>query len=101
MTSGVPIHYTPARFIHLTYLLSSVVLLAVYTGNLTATLAVRHLQKPFNSLAEVAADRQYNLMVERGSVHEALFKVLNIGHGTRHTSSVIHRVPCRFFVDSV
>ena len=55
--------------------LVTVVLYGVYTGNLTASLAVPKAKMPFNTLAELAADREYDLIIQTGTITDQLFRV--------------------------
>ena len=48
---------------------------AVYTGNLTASLAVQTVQWPFRDLAGLAQADDYTLLMAEGTLREDLFRV--------------------------
>jgi gamma-glutamyltranspeptidase len=52
-----------------------IILTAVYTGNLTASLAVNIVKAPFSTLKELAADTSYVLGVPGGSMQQQILQV--------------------------
>ena len=52
-----------------------IALSAVYSGNLTATLAVRKVKLPFTTIEGLAQDQEYILVVLANSFQEQLYRV--------------------------
>ena len=64
-----------ARLVRASFWLTVLILNAVYAGNLTASLAVSHVQMPFNTLEELAQDDQYTLQIMHGTSQWDKFRV--------------------------
>ena len=73
-----------ARLVLASFWLTVLLLTAVYTGNLTASLAVSDVQMPFSTLDELAQDDQYILQIMDGTSQLDTFRVT--GYNT-----VVHR----------
>jgi hypothetical protein len=52
-----------------------IMMTSLYTGSLTASLAVNDVTKPFDTLDGLAADKDYILQILQGSFREQLFRV--------------------------
>jgi len=57
------------------YLLTIIIQVATYSGNLTARLGVSKVNMPFTTLQGLADDKQYTLLILRSSSTELLLKV--------------------------
>lgn len=55
--------------------LCTVVIVAVYCGNLTATLAVPKLKWPFTDLQGLASSEDYMVLIEQNTIREDLLSV--------------------------
>ena len=53
----------------------SVLLFATYSGNLIASLSVHKFGFLFNSLEELAADKEYTLVINKGGAHRTILEV--------------------------
>ena len=63
------------RLVMGTYWFVVIMMTSLYAGNLTASLAVEDVNRPFDTLDGLAADDQYILQVQEGSFREQLFRV--------------------------
>ena len=70
-----PQQYWSERFILFSYWITIIILTAAYSGNLTASLAVKKTNMPFNSLRELADSKDYYLGVYDGDVIQGLLQV--------------------------
>jgi hypothetical protein len=52
-----------------------IIITATYSGNLTASLAVKSFKMPFNTLDELAANDDYIFQVRIGAFREQIFRV--------------------------
>ncbi len=66
---------TEERILIGSYWLVSVVIGAVYVGNLTAALAVSRVNLPFTTLAELAAQDEHVLLQHTGNIKIDVFRV--------------------------
>ena len=53
-------------------------LTSVYSGSMTASLAVNKATKPFDTLDELADDDEYIFLIVKGTFREEVFKVHKI-----------------------
>ena len=63
------------RIMRIFYWLTVIILVATYSGNLTAHLAVEKFQMPFTTLQELADDNKYSLLILKSTSTETLLKV--------------------------
>ena len=63
------------------YILAIFLAIATFTGNLTATLAVKRIRIPFETIEEMTAQGEYELLV-RGSSASSLF--IKVGQLLKH-----------------
>ena len=77
---GRPIHHDTlsTRAIIAALYVFSVLLFATYSGNLIASLSVHKFGFLFNSLEELAADKEYTLVINKGGAHRTILEVSNI-----------------------
>ena len=55
--------------------LCTLVVVAVYCGNLTASLAVPKIQWPFTNLHGLAHHKEYDFLIQEGTVREDVLRV--------------------------
>lgn len=70
--------HTYARILQSCLWICVIVICAVYTGNLTASLAVQRISWPFTDLEGVADNSEYQILLQTGSISEELFQVSGI-----------------------
>ncbi|CAD5124610.1 DgyrCDS12880 [Dimorphilus gyrociliatus] len=54
-----------------------ITIVATYSGNIIANLAIRRVSYPFNSLEELAENNEYRLVLLEGAAYELIFKESN------------------------
>ena len=63
------------RVVYVSFYVLVVLLVALYAGNLTATLAVSDVRMPFDTLDELAKSNNYIFQVRVGAFREQIFRV--------------------------
>lgn len=71
-----PPRSTSARWVHLTALMSAVIIVAVYSSSVTAFLAVTREDKPFSTLTQLLSHSRYRPFTLVGSPEYTVFQVL-------------------------
>ena len=69
-----------------------IIVTATYSGNLTASLAVKSFKLPFSTLDELASNGDYFFQVRVGAFREQIFRVSGLGGRRRWYVRVLHGV---------
>ncbi|KAK2170522.1 hypothetical protein LSH36_2g02018 [Paralvinella palmiformis] len=86
------------RLVFFCFWLTVIITMATYTGNLTASLAVRKVNMPFTTLREIAKRDDYTLAIKPGSIREALFQSSRKGSTYEALWQKIQKTPSKSFV---
>ncbi|XP_071093136.1 glutamate receptor-like [Haliotis cracherodii] len=81
---------TPGRIFYTSWWLFCIIIVAVYTGNLVATISVVKEKIPFNSMEELAGNDDFKIITTRGSSTEDTYKYSNDSVSKKIWSKVLH-----------
>ncbi|XP_067663792.1 glutamate receptor ionotropic, kainate 1-like [Haliotis asinina] len=62
------------RIFHASWWLLCITIVAVYTGNLLATISVTKEEIPFNTMEELAENEDFKIILPKGSTYEDMYK---------------------------